>query len=200
MSCWALVPVKARGAGKRRLADALDEEARAALVQAMLEHVLAALRRSPAIERIAVMTPDQDSLPADIQWIGDVAQEVNQSLRAALEVLTTRGATRAVVLSADLPFVTAAEVGSLLAASEAPGIALAPDRHGSGTNAVALALPSNFQPHFGPGSLARHVTESARSGLTPAILHLPGLEFDLDDAADLTLLRERADPRYTLRR
>jgi 2-phospho-L-lactate guanylyltransferase len=196
MSCWALVPVKAPGSGKRRLAAVLDEAGRAALVQAMLGHVLDVLRRCTAIEGIAVMTPDHHTAPADLLWLGDSAGDVNQALRGALAALAARGVRRAAVVSADLPFVTADEVSSLVAASEASGIALAANRNGSGTNALALPLPSDFHPHFGPGSLARHTTESAKSGLTPAIVRLPGLEFDVDDPEDLALLRARADARY----
>jgi 2-phospho-L-lactate guanylyltransferase len=195
MSCWALVPVKARAAGKRRLSAVLDEAARAALVQGMLEHVLGQLRRCASLDGIAVMSADPNGLPPDILWIGDAGVEINESLRGALSALSVRGAKRGVVVAADLPWLSAAEVSALIAASEACGIALAPDRHDSGTNALALALPSRFCTHFGPGSLALHRAESTRLGLTPAIVRLSGLEFDVDVPGDLTLLDRGRNPR-----
>jgi 2-phospho-L-lactate guanylyltransferase len=195
MSCWALVPVKARAACKRRLSAVLDEAARAALVQGMLEHVLGQLRRCASLDGIAVMSADPNGLPADVLWLGDAGTELNESLRGALSVLSARGAQRAVVVAADLPWLSAAEVGVLIAASEACGVALAPDRHDSGTNALALALPSRFCTHFGPASLALHQAEATRLGLTPAIVRLSGLEFDVDVPEDLARLELGHNPR-----
>ena len=192
MSCWALVPVKTRAEGKRRLSAVLDEAARMSLVRAMLGHVLSALRRSPVVDAIAVTTPERDTLPADILLLPDPGRGVNDALQAGLVELAARGATRVAVVAADLPLITPEDVAGLLAASAATGIALAADRHGTGTNAVALVMPSSFRPQFGTGSLARHVAESMRCGITPGVVRLPGLEFDVDDPEDLVLLRERA--------
>jgi 2-phospho-L-lactate guanylyltransferase len=200
MSCWALVAVKARGTGKQRLAPVLDASARSALMQAMVQHVLEAMRQCKAIDRIAVVTPDRELLPPDVEWLPDAGREVNRELRAALDSLASLGVSRVALVSADLPFLAADEVTALVAASAAGKIALAPDRHGSGTNAVALTLPTSFEPHFGPGSLARHIAEAAQLGVGTALVERPGLAFDVDAPEDLTLLEARADARYALRR
>jgi 2-phospho-L-lactate guanylyltransferase len=200
MGCWALVPVKARGTGKQRLAAVLDETARSALMQAMVQHVLEVMRQCTVIDRIAVVTPDREVLPPDAEWLPDAGREVNRELRAALDSLDTRGVRRVALVAADLPLLTADEVTALVTASAAGRIAVAPDRHGSGTNAVALTLPTSFQPHFGPGSLARHSAEATRLGVGMALVERPGLAFDVDEPEDLTLLEAHADPRYLLRR
>jgi 2-phospho-L-lactate guanylyltransferase (CobY/MobA/RfbA family) len=44
MSCWALVPVKRRAEGKRRLAQRLSAAARVELVRSMLAQTMAALQ------------------------------------------------------------------------------------------------------------------------------------------------------------
>jgi 2-phospho-L-lactate/phosphoenolpyruvate guanylyltransferase len=188
VSCWALVPVKARAAGKARLSGVLDTPSRSALVIAMLEHVLAVLHECPLLHGVAVMTPDRGTLPADVLWLADTGGDVNQSLHAALGTLSARGVRRAAVVAADLPLLAADEVAALIRASEAAGVALAPDRHGGGTNALALALPSGFCPHFGRGSLALHRAEAAKLGVTAATVRLPGLECDVDEPEDLALL------------
>jgi 2-phospho-L-lactate/phosphoenolpyruvate guanylyltransferase len=198
VSCWALVPVKARAVGKARLSGVLDTPSRSALVIAMLEHVLAVLHDCALLDGVAVMTPDRGTLPADVLWLGDAGGDVNQSLRAALGMLSARGVHRAAVVSADLPLLAADEVAALIRASEAAGVALAPDRHGAGTNAMALALPSNFCPHFGRCSLALHRAEAARLGVTAATVRLPGLELDVDEPEDLALLARRDTGRYGL--
>ena len=64
MSTWALVPVKARHAGKQRLVATLGDEARARLIRRMLDDVLSALAACPAIEGTLVMSPERDTLPA----------------------------------------------------------------------------------------------------------------------------------------
>jgi 2-phospho-L-lactate guanylyltransferase len=196
MSRWALVPVKARAAGKGRLSAVLEERERVALVQTMLEHVLQELGRCGQLDGIAVLSPEPHALPAGSVWINDAGAEMNAAIRAALSALTARGATHAVIVAADLPQLAAHEVSALIAASEGPGIAVAPDRHGGGTNALALALPSDFVPHFGEQSFARHLAESLKLHIAPVIVRLPGLEFDVDVAEDLALLAARHDPRY----
>jgi 2-phospho-L-lactate guanylyltransferase len=192
------VPIKARGTVKQRLAAVLDPTARSTLMNAMAQHVLAVLRQCPAIERIAVVTPHREGLPAEVHWLADAGKEVNRELRAALDALTALQVSRVALVSADLPFLTADEVAALVAAGATGKIALAPDRHGTGTNAVALSLPTSFQPYFGPGSLVRHTAEATRLGVEPTLVELPGLAFDVDEPQDLTLLEARADPRYTL--
>jgi 2-phospho-L-lactate guanylyltransferase len=64
VSCWALIPLKARAHGKRRLAGVLGDAARMALVTRMFRHVLTVLRECAELEGIAVLTPDGDALHA----------------------------------------------------------------------------------------------------------------------------------------
>lgn len=188
MSSWALVPLKARAHGKRRLTAVLDDSARMALVVRMFGHVLTVLRTVAELDGIAVLTPDGDALPPDVLHLHDDGAELNQALSAALATLSARGVTRALVIAADLPRLAAAEVATLIAASAAGGIGLAPDRHGTGTNALSLALPSNLPLQFGAGSFERHLEAAARLVGSPAIVRLPGLACDVDEPQDLEFL------------
>jgi 2-phospho-L-lactate/phosphoenolpyruvate guanylyltransferase len=193
VSVWALVPVKARAAGKQRLAAVLDEAGRARLVRAMLAHVLEVLRSCRAINGIAVLTPDPQALPAGVVWLADAAADMNGAVQAGLTALAARGARHAAVISADLPRLTVSEAEALLAAGLEHGVALASDRHGSGTNALALSLPARFRPQFGSGSLARHLAQARELSLTTTPLSLPGLAFDIDEPEDLELLQREDD-------
>ncbi len=196
MSCWALVPVKARTAGKQRLAQALSEEARARLIQRMLEQVLAAIAQSPEIVGVAVVTPDPTGLTAAVRVLPDAGAGLNEALQAALPQLQAQGVRRVAIVSADLPLLTGADVTALVQAAGAAGIALAPDHTGSGTNAMCLTLPSAFRFQFGPGSFARHRAESIRLGSVAALVTREGLAFDIDEAPDVAKLRSREDARY----
>ena len=47
-------------------------------------------------------------------------------------------------------------------------------------------MPFRFQ--FGPDSQRLHLQEAQRTGLSPQVVRLPGLEFDVDSPADLDRL------------
>lgn len=196
MSTWALVPVKARSAGKQRLAAALPEPARERLVRVMLRHVLGVLAGCPEIDNILVMSPERDELPGGIEWLPDPAAQMNEALALAVRELRARGADCVAVIAADLPLLAAAEVGELVQAGFDAGTAIAPDRGGTGTNAVCLRLPSTFRFQFGPGSFAAHSAQVMSGGRAPLAVAQPGLAFDVDLPADLEMLVARGASDY----
>lgn len=189
--CWALVPVKTRGLCKSRLAGRLGAGDRLSLVRSMLERALAALRDAALVDRIAVVSPERDTIPADILVLDDPGGGLNPALEAGREALLGRGATELVVLPADLPFVTPAEIDALIESGRRGGFALATDAAGTGTNALYVRPPVPFRFQFGPGSRYLHMNEAARVGLGAQLLHLRGLEFDVDGPADLGELLAR---------
>jgi 2-phospho-L-lactate guanylyltransferase len=195
-TCWALVAVKQRAKCKGRLAGTLAAETRLSLVRLMLEHVLAALSAARTINRIAVVSPERDTVPPDIPVLEDSGHGLNAALDAARRVLVDQGASELVILPADLPAVTAADIDALVECGRRTGLTLATDVAGTSTNALYLAPPAAFRFQFGPGSLRRHIQEAMRLGLKPDLVRVPGLEFDLDVVEDLVRLRECADPRF----
>ena len=195
-TCWALVAVKRRTECKGRLAGRLAAEERLSLVRLMLERVLAALRAARTIDRIAIVSPERDTVPPDISLLEDSGHGLNAALDAARQMLVDQGASELVVLPADLPVVTAAEIDTLVESGRRTGFALATDVAGTSTNALYLAAPAVFRFHFGPGSRRHHIEEAMRLGLKPQLVRVRGLEFDLDVVEDLVRLREFADSRY----
>ncbi len=93
------------------------------------------------------------------------------------------------VLPADLPRISGAEIDTLVAPARAGGFAIAPDAAGVGTNALYLNCPTPFRFQFGLDSRRLHVQEAERMGLSPQLVHLPGLALDVDSPADLELPR-----------
>lgn len=87
----------------------------------------------------------------------------------------------ALVLPSDLPLISADDIAALIKAAPAA----AADRHGTGTNAVALPAGFAFRFAFGPGSLARHLDQ----GL--ARVETDTLALDVDTMEDLDLARAR---------
>ena len=183
--CCALIAVKQRVAGKTRLSGSLSVQARVALVRSMLTHVLDAATAAHTIRQVIVVSPERDTIAEEIPVLADSGQGLNAALHQAHRALLDFGVREVLVLPADLPFVTAAEIDTLVRASRTTGFAIAPDAADSGTNALCLATPQPFQFQFGPDSKQRHIVAAERSGLMPQIVRLPGLEFDVDSPADL---------------
>jgi len=182
----AFVPLRA-GAAKSRLAGLLDEDERRALVDAMLAHVLDVLAACPQVGRIFVVTEAARALPAGMERLDDEGGGLNPALHAAV---ARSGARDILIVHADLPLLTSGEVTDLLTAAHETGCALAPDREGQGTNALALCGrppqgPDGFRFQFGAGSCAAHRIEAQRCGLAPAIIERPGLALDIDYPHDL---------------
>jgi FO synthase len=184
MSCWSLTAVKERGLGKSRLAGNLPPERRRVLVDGMLHHVLDTLRATPEIDQVAVVGPEENQ-SHEIVLFADEGGDLNSALTLAARQAAARGATRLVIVHADLPRVRPEEITALLEGADAGGIAIAPDHRGTGTNALCLPLPLPFTLEFGAGSFERHVAQASARGLTPAVVRLPGLAFDVDEAEDL---------------
>jgi FO synthase len=185
MTTAALIAVKRRSAGKLRLAAALTDRERLELVKSMLARVLAAARGARGVDRVVVVSPEVDDLPAGCEFIADSGDGLNSALTAAAATLSAGGVEELLVLAADLPHVGSADVESLLAAGRAAGAAIAPDHHDTGTNALYLRLPAAAHFAFGPGSCARHLAHLRERGIEPALVRRPGLAFDVDDPQDI---------------
>jgi len=183
-----LIPVKERGRCKTRLARTLVPAARLALVRSMLATVLRAAGAARTVSQVLVISPERDEVPPQVPVLRDDGRSLNGALSQARTLLCARGCTEVVILPADLPRVTAAEIDALVRAGRERGFAIAPDAAGAGTNALYLrtSLPLRFR--FGSGSERQHLREARRLGLAPAIVRLPGLALDVDTAADLARL------------
>ncbi|PFG44421.1 2-phospho-L-lactate guanylyltransferase [Isoptericola jiangsuensis] len=211
----AVVPVRDGVSGKSRLAAALDPGARRRLVVALARHVLGVLDGCAAVDRVVVVTadpgfvaevldpsghgtggpgPDKRSVPPARVGGTDVIREpagrpgLNVALEHARTAVRAVGPGRLLVVHADLPLLTGDDVAAVLAG---PGdVVVATDRHGTGTNLLAVPLGSSgdaarpFGFRFGAGSRAAHEQEAAASGLTCAVVDRPGTALDLDTLAD----------------
>jgi 2-phospho-L-lactate guanylyltransferase len=99
------------------------------------------------------------------------------------------------VLPADLPLLTVTDVEALLACLNGdPLVALAPDRHEAGTNAMLIAPPGRIGYAFGPASFEQHRQMAQEAGVRLQIIRRPTLALDLDLPEDLALLRELQSP------
>lgn len=185
MTCWAIIPAKTAPDAKSRLAGVLGTEARAALVDAMLRRVIAAATAATNIDKVCLLGAPAERFDGVIA-LADPGGGLNRAAASALAQAASRGATRAIFIHADLPLVTTQDL-ELLAAAPFAEIAIAPDRHGTGTNALSLPLPeaAGFSFAFGPDSFARHQAEAFRLDLRVEEIRSQGLARDIDEPDDL---------------
>jgi 2-phospho-L-lactate guanylyltransferase len=197
MSCWALIALKSSAAAKGRLAETLPAEIRQRLVEQMFADVLGALRAAQQVEGIAVVTNETLTDP-DLLRFDDPGQGLNAALAYGAAELAGRGVDELLILHADLPLASGAEIDALISAGRTHGLAIASDKAGQGSNALYLALPHtrNFRFQFGPDSLRLHQLEAARQGGALTTIAAPGLNFDIDEAQDIEQLLLMAPERY----
>jgi 2-phospho-L-lactate guanylyltransferase len=188
LGACALIAIKERLHCKTRLAEALAPRARLQLVRSMLSAVLSAAGGAQTVRQIIVVSPERDSVPAEIPVLADSGESLNSALSQAHRVLREFGCREVVILPADLPTITAAEIDALIRAGRRGGFAIAPDAAGVGTNALCLVSAHPFRFQFGLESQRLHLQEAERTGLSPRVVRLPGLEFDVDSPADLNRL------------
>jgi 2-phospho-L-lactate guanylyltransferase len=189
----AVLPVKRFAAAKQRLAGGMDDERRQALVAAMLEDTLEAIGEARSIERTILVSGDpraqEIAAAAGVEVVPDPADEGH--VIAALAGITraeVEGADCVVLLPGDCPLLDPKELDSLLTGVPTSYVAIVPDRHGAGTNALVLTPPGAIRPAFGEGSCARHVAAAREAGIPYAVEELPSLALDLDTPADVVAL------------
>jgi 2-phospho-L-lactate guanylyltransferase len=195
MSTIAILPVKSFGSAKQRLASALGAGSRQALAQAMFSDVLTSLRRVPGLDSIAVVTSDRVAETAALGERVDVLPDPDQSGQSSAALIgirhaQARGFARVLLVPGDTPLLDPGEVAGMLRRTrdEAISVAIVPDRHGEGTNALLLSPPDVIEPSFGPGSRARHVAAARAAGAPCSIEELATLMLDVDTGDDLALL------------
>lgn len=189
---YAVVPVKDLRGTKSRLAPVLDPGARAGLTLYMMGRVVGAIREA-GIEDVCVVSPDRMVLEeAKRRGATPLIQE-SRGLNPALEEGRRRamglGASKLLVLPADLPLLDAEDVLAVLReAGGEPTVVIAPDGARSGTNALLIQPPDVLPFAFGTGSFEAHVGAARRRGLDVRVCERSHLAFDLDTAGDLAHL------------
>ncbi len=187
---WAIAPVKRFDRAKSRLAGLLDAGERADLAKAMLGDVLDALAQTQELAGVAVVTSDDEARAManalGFEAVADPGESgLNDAVAIGLRYVRARGATYALIVPGDIPFVAADEIRAVLRALSTASVVLAPAARDNGTNILAMALTDAIRPAFGRESAARHIAAARDGGSEPAVLALSGAGRDIDVPADL---------------
>ncbi|MCG2841096.1 2-phospho-L-lactate guanylyltransferase [Sandaracinobacter sp. RS1-74] len=187
MNWTALVPLKPAGDRKSRLAEDLAADERTSLSEQLLAHVLRVLEQSPAIGRILLLCQQPPAFWQG-EWIADHGRGLNPELAAAHRSLAQ---APVLVVHADLPLLSEADVAAITA--DAGNWAIAPDRHGLGTNAVAIPAHTPFDFQFGADSFARH---RASNPGEPLVIKRSGFALDIDTPDDIRRAASLGSPLF----
>ncbi len=196
----AILPMKDLATAKSRLAPRLTPDERRALALEMLRRVLAVLcgdahgTASAPLQAVWVVSGEPLVLELAAQYgaspLTDTSGDLNAALALARQAAAQAGAEAVLVVPADVPLITQADVIALTAAlrstDDYPGrVVIAPDRYEHGTNALGLTLPTRFPFQFGPRSLEQHIEHARRLELALHIYRSPTLALDIDTPEDI---------------
>ena len=197
MQTALLIPVKNLSNAKQRLGEALDQEHRSLLAEAMLRDVLTAAAGVADRLDIYLVTGDARARRLRAEFgLGVIEDTRNQSESAAIEMATAwseeRGYDTTVVLPADVPLTTSAELHRVLDSAPEEGAVFVPAYDRRGSNCI-LRRPAAIIPlRFGNDSFLPHCEAMKKTGKPLVILELPGIGLDIDNPHELELLVGRA--------
>jgi 2-phospho-L-lactate/phosphoenolpyruvate guanylyltransferase len=173
MTVTALIPFKPVNP-KSRLSGVMSQEERETFARAMLDDVVAAVRKAGC--RPLILSTTAFSYPgAETRVDGS---GLNESLNAILPTLP--GAT--LIIMSDLPLVQPEIITRMLTTSA--NISIVPGR-GGGTNAIYLKNPAQFRADYYAGSFQKHLRIAKEFGSTVEVIDSFRLHTDVDEEEDL---------------
>lgn len=179
-SAAVLIPLRSLQNGKLRLADAVDAEGRARLIQQMADRVVLA-----AHDLDVLVVHDDENVAHWANARGATAIRpptpgLDQAVTFGRDHLRDEGYDRVIVAHADLPL-----ANDLRQVLTPHAVSIVSDRHGDGTNVLCLDTTLDFRFAYGPGSFANHVRAARELGIEPHIVDAPDLAWDVDHPDDL---------------
>ncbi|HUY06470.1 MAG TPA: hypothetical protein VMU99_04355 [Acidimicrobiales bacterium] len=190
-----LVPVKSFREAKQRLADALGDETRIALVKQLAEIVINARGSSPAFVACDNGEVADWSITKGATVLWTPALGLSGAVGAGFRHLVSAGFSRIIIAHADLPFVTDLEhFGSDSA------VTIAPDHRLDGTNVIAIPASTPFTFFYGPHSYQRHLAEAAEQKMACHSVFDWRLASDIDHPDDLALVSDLLKQQHSRKR
>jgi 2-phospho-L-lactate guanylyltransferase len=198
----AIIPVGTLEGAKTRLGDKLDAEERQDLVGDLLARTVVTALAVAGLDDVLVISPDPEVLTRATELgartLRQRSRGLNNGLREARADVVAGGAAAILVLPIDLPFATAGAIEAVLEPltdarpgdlprPAGPHVVLVTDRHGTGTNALALRPPDAIDFAFGRGSRAAH--RAAANAVGATYTEVGGrLTIDLDTPDDFVFV------------
>ena len=198
MRATAVVPVKRFAVAKSRLAPGVEETRKPDLVAAMVADVLEAIGAARFVERTIVVSQEPRAAELAAAAGADLLSDFDDASHSAaalagIAAAEAAGAGCVALLPGDCPLLDPRELDKMLTGVPDSYVAVIPDRHGTGTNALVRAPPNAIEPSFGEGSRERHVAAARAAGIPYGVEELSSLGLDLDTPADIVALTMRVE-------
>jgi len=180
-----VVPIRSFIGAKARLADHLDESARASAFRQMADRVIDAASPMPVVVVTSAPEVRTWAQARGVEVIDDPGS-LDSAASVGAEHLRASGIVRAVIAHADLP--RARSLAPVAADLEGPVVVLVPCHREDGTNVLSVPTDLGFRFAYGPGSFQRHLAEARRLGVDSRVIRPSDLIIDVDTPDDLHFL------------
>jgi 2-phospho-L-lactate guanylyltransferase len=178
-----VIPIRSFDAGKSRLGVRLDPAARADLLRAMAENVVAAAGPMPVAVVSGAGEVRRWATALGLTVVDDPGT-LNLAAAAGLGWAAAAGFDRVVIAHADLPLATS--LAPVAADGRRPVVTAVPCHRDDGTPVLSLpAAAGGFVFAYGPGSFRRHAAAARAAGLAFRVRRDRGLGRDVDAPEDL---------------
>jgi len=190
MAVFVIIPVKRLDSAKSRLSPLLTADERKQFCLKMLEDILKTVKSTKSINQTVVISNDPEVFHAASKFFAAYLKErktgLNEAVSEAIGWCIERGATSVLVLPADIPSVTPADLNRMLALGEKASMVISPSRSGKGTNALLLTPPNACPTFYGPCSFQRHLEEASKRRISFRRFRSQRIALDIDTVEDLT--------------
>jgi 2-phospho-L-lactate guanylyltransferase len=193
MKTWVVVLIKDFDSAKERLRPAMGAQSRRALARRTAKLAVDAAKPG---DSVLVVAGGEEVAEMAASW-GAVAllepreEGQNKAAERGIKRAVEGGAEAVLLLSSDLPLVTADAVQALLAAAsrmKPPVVVAVPAIGRGGTNALYLRPPDAIGMHFGDQSLVKFREDAEGRGVSFVVHNSEAMALDLDEPSDLARL------------
>jgi 2-phospho-L-lactate guanylyltransferase len=188
----AIVPVKTFSRAKTRLN--ISAEKTETVCRIMLESVLDALSQSEVIEKIVMVSKDDEAFKIGKKFgaleIYDHEElGVNNAVKLADDYLTKDGFDSTIVFPQDIPLIQAEDIRVLLGMKvQNRCVLVVPSRKFDGTNALLRTPVDVMETHYDEDSYKIHLSTAEKRNAKPALILIRRIMLDVDDQSDLNLI------------
>lgn len=188
---WSVTPARSFDTAKSRLSPQMNGVQRIELARRCLQHLLGVLHTAPDVDGVVLATDDDEVAAlaaADdlVRWDGP-GEGLADIVSGGVETAWAAGADAVLVIMADLPLATTADIAALVSRWSPDSVVIAPDHAGRHTNALLVGRDVPFEMAFGSAdSLARHRASARAAAARVTCVARPGLCRDVDRWSDVT--------------
>jgi 2-phospho-L-lactate guanylyltransferase len=194
----AIVPVKTFSKAKRRLN--LSPEKTESICKLMLEEVLGTISKSTLIEKIALVTKDENAFAIGRRFgCVEIHEEqelgVNNAVSLADGYFLNDGFDATIVFPQDIPLMQPDDIQTLFNFRNSQRCALVvPSRKFDGTNAL-FRMPVNLmRTHYDEDSYKIHLSTAEECLASSSLVLIRRIMLDVDEPSDLHYISQYAKP------